>query len=157
MESEMRREDRKLSDERSLEILKVASYGMLAINNAEGCGYAVPMSYAILGRSIYLHCAVDGKKLDLIRKDNRVSFCVVGEAEVVSKRFTMQYSSVMAFGRVYEVTDPTEKQTGLMALVHKYAADADEVDAGQRYAQASEDKTAVLRIEVEIITGKANE
>ncbi|MHB1460821.1 MAG: pyridoxamine 5'-phosphate oxidase family protein [Armatimonadota bacterium] len=156
MFTEMRRIDRQLADEQAIELLKSGCYGFLAINNLQGCGYAVPMNYAQVGQSIYLHCALEGKKLELIRQDNRVSFCVVGDAVVLSAKFTMRYHSVMAFGRIYEVTDSEEKQLGLMALVTKYSTSPEEVAMGQKYAQNSESKTAVLRIEIEHITGKSN-
>ncbi len=156
MFTEMRRNDRQLDDEQAVELLKSGIYGFLAMNNMQGCGYAVPMNYAQVGQSIYLHCALEGKKLELIRQDNRVSFCVVGEAVVLSAKFTMRYHSVMAFGRIYEVTDTEEKQLGLMALVTKYSTSPEEVAMGQKYAQNSEQKTAVLRIEIEHITGKSN-
>ena len=51
------------------------------MNAGDDYGYGVPLSYVFQDNSIYLHCALEGKKLTYLRRHNKVSFCVVGEAE----------------------------------------------------------------------------
>ena len=69
----VRRQDRLLSEERALELLREGEYGVLSMASAEG-GYGVPINYAIEGDTIYLHCALEGRKLRAIAIDQRVSF-----------------------------------------------------------------------------------
>ena len=81
MFQEMRRQDRALIRPEIEEILVNGMFGVLSMNGKDDYAYGVPLSYVYLKNVIYVHCALEGKKLTHIRQDNRVSFCVVGEAE----------------------------------------------------------------------------
>lgn len=59
--------------------------------NAEGAPYVVPMNYGFAlapdGRlTLYLHCAAEGRKLDLLRRDARVGFAISALVETVRAR-----------------------------------------------------------------------
>ena len=114
--------------------------------------YGVPLSYVYLGNSIYFHCAVEGKKLDLIRCNNKVSFCVVGPTQTLPDLFSVQYSSAIVFGLVNEV-DGKEKLGILMAFLEKYSGNF--FDQGKEYILANGHKTAVIKLEIAHMTGKA--
>lgn len=58
-------------------------YGFLAMCGVGGYGYGLPMSYVADGDRIYFHCAPEGEKLDAIRENDRVSFCVVDRTRVI--------------------------------------------------------------------------
>jgi len=137
------------------ELLRQGKYGVLSMNGTGGHPYGVPMSYVYTGAGIYLHGAREGQKLSHIRKDNMVSFCVVGEAEPLPDAFSMKYASVVVFGRVYEVGDDGEKRRALAALVEKYAGGGEYMEKGRRYADDALSKTVVLRLDIEHVTGKA--
>ncbi len=155
MFQELRRHDRGLTRPEAEEILAAGSFGFLSMNGGDDYAYGVPFSYVYLQNNIYLHCALEGKKLRHIRRDNRVSFCVVQEAEPLPDEFSMKYKSAMAFGKIYEVDNDQEKLQGLIALVEKYYRDDPEhVERGRVKAANSLDKTAVLRIDIDHLTGK---
>jgi nitroimidazol reductase NimA-like FMN-containing flavoprotein (pyridoxamine 5'-phosphate oxidase superfamily) len=154
MFTEMRREDRELSPEETKEILLKGLYGVLSMNGADSYGYGVPLSYVYTGNSLYFHCAWEGKKLAHLRRDNKVSFCVVAEAIPMTEKFSMRYKSVMAFGKIHEV-DGQEKLPALLALVDKYACDDAYRERGQDHAVNALAKTAVLRMDIDRLTGKA--
>ena len=48
--------------------------------------YAVPLSYVFHDQCIYFHCATEGHKLDNIRANPAVSFCVVGQDPDATRR-----------------------------------------------------------------------
>ncbi len=158
MFQEMRRQDRGLTRPEAEEILANGSFGVLSMNGGDDYAYGVPFSYVYLQNRLYLHCALQGKKLDLIRRDNRVSFCVVQGAEPIFKfpdTFSMKYKSAMVFGKIYEVVDDQEKLRGLIALVEKYFRDdPDHLERGKVKAANSLDRTAVLRLDIDHLTGK---
>ena len=155
MFQEMRRQDRGLNRPETREILANGRFGVLSMNSGDDYAYGVPFSYVYLQNSIYLHCALEGKKLRHMRRDNRVSFCVVQEAEPLPDKFSMKYKSAMAFGKIYEVDNDQEKLQGLIALVEKYYCDDPEHVARGRVKTANSlDKTAVLRIDIDHLTGK---
>ena len=150
---DMRQQKRQLSRPEAEEILAQGTYGVLSLNGGDGYPYGVPLSYVYLGNSIYLHCALEGRKLSHIRRDPRVSFCVVGEAYPLPDLFSMQYKSAIAFGRASEVAGE-EKLPVLLAFLEKYST-ADYLEKGREYAVNSLEKTMVIRIAIEHLTGKA--
>jgi len=154
MFQEMRRQDRQLNRTEAEAILAGGLYGFLAVNAGDDYGYGVPFSYVYQDNKIYLHCALEGKKLNLMRRNNKVSFCVVAGAEPKPEKYSMKYRSAMAFGRAVEVSKPEEQLAALIALVEKYYTDPDHVAKGRLKAAESLDKTLVIRIDVDHITGK---
>ena len=70
--------------------------------------------------------------------------------------FSIQYASVIAFGRVRILDDPDEKRRGLYALIGKYFP---QQEAGRDYRPITEKElnaTAVYALEVERWSGKEN-
>lgn len=155
MPQAMRRQDRGMDQKETEEVLQKGKYGILSMNGANDYAYGVPMSYVYTGNSIYLHCALEGKKLTHIRNNNKVSFCVVGDADPLPNDFSMKYKSVIAFGKVSEVDDVREKQEALVAMIEKYASNQDYIERGRIYAANSLHITVVLRIDIDYLTGKA--
>jgi uncharacterized protein len=155
MFQEMRRKDRALNRQETEEILVNGMFGVLSMNGGNEYAYGVPLSYVYMENIIYLHCALEGKKLAHIREDNKVSFCVVEEAEPLPTKFSMKYKSVIVFGKIYEVDNHEEKLKNLIALAEKYYhGDQEHIDRGKEKAINSLDKTGVLRIDIDYMTGK---
>ncbi len=149
---EVRRKDRVLEDEPARRLLEAGEYGFLAMGSPEGYGYGIPMSYAADGERIYFHCAPEGHKLDAIREDGRVSFCVVGRTQVIPHQFTTAYESVHVFGRIEIVEDEAERLHALRLLVAKYSPEYRET--AEKYIAASSRRTCVLRLDIEHLSGK---
>ncbi|SBV92183.1 Pyridoxamine 5'-phosphate oxidase-related FMN-binding [uncultured delta proteobacterium] len=150
----MRRADRAMPDAAARELLEKGEYGFLATVGADGLPYGVPLSYVVLENRVYFHSAREGRKIDNLLHCRDAAFTVVGETEpVYAKNFTTWYESAMVFGTVSEVADPDEKFRSLYALAEKYLPD--HLDKAERDIRASFAKTAVYRLEIETITGKA--
>jgi len=151
MFKEMRRKDRAMDKAGVIEILKKGDYGILSTVGQDGYPYGVPVSYIYFNDSVYFHCALEGHKLDDISINNRVSFCVVGQADPLPDKFSVQYKSVILFGRASEVS-PDEKNQVLMEILNKYSPDY--IEKGKEYISNSGKATKVIRINIEHITGK---
>ena len=149
---EIRRKDHVLDPEAARRLLKTGEYGFLALCSPEGYGYGIPLNYALEGDTIYFHGAPDGHKLDALRANDRVSFCVVGRTEVIPGQFTTNYASVHVFGRLSVVAGEAERLKGLGLLVDKYSADFKEVS--EKYIARSLPRTLVLRLDIEHLSGK---
>lgn len=117
----MRRGKQLLSAEDTKAVLEKNSAGTLALLGDEGYPYAVPMSYVYAGGRIYFHCAKEGHKLDAIRRYEKASFCVIDQDEVRPERVTTYFRSVIAFGRIRELTQAADMMPALEALSRKYA------------------------------------
>lgn len=149
---EMRRKDRELKNDEAIEILKNNSYGILSTISENGYPYGVPISYIFSNNSIYFHGAIKGHKLDNISNNNRVSFCVVGNTQILPDQFSTKYESVIVFGKAIEVFDD-EKNTALLETLNKYSTDY--IEQGKEYIQKAGKATRVIKISIEQISGKA--
>ena len=94
----------------------------------------------------------EGQKLDNLEHNQSVSFCVVGNVELLPKKFATRYHSVVVAGEAQEVFD-SDKQTALEALLHKYSAQF--FDKGLKYIDAMTEKARVFRVSMDTVTGKA--
>ena len=104
-----------------LDTAKVLRLG-LAVDNEP---YIVPMNYGYMmedGKlTFYLHSALRGKKLDMIRANPRVFVeldCNLTPFEGrVACQYGLSYSSIMARGTAVIVEDVEEKKTAMSALM----------------------------------------
>jgi len=149
----MNRKDKEICDRRIMEetLAKapVCRVGF-ALDNEP---YIVPMTYVYLGGRLYFHGARRGKKIDLLRKNNRVCFeaSVIGGAipSTSACGWSMSYRSVVGYGKAVLVEDAAEKNEALAEIVRKYT--------GKDEGSGAEDavaKTAVIRIDIDSMTGK---
>jgi len=152
MFKEMRRSDREIGKEDIKKILENGDYGVLATIGENGYPYATPLSYVYYNEALYFHCAVEGHKLDNIKANERVSFCVVGKTKVLQEQFSTEYESIIAFGRAAEINHE-EKKEALMAIADKYSPDF--MAEGHQYIDRAIDATCVVKIEIDRLTGKA--
>jgi nitroimidazol reductase NimA-like FMN-containing flavoprotein (pyridoxamine 5'-phosphate oxidase superfamily)/GNAT superfamily N-acetyltransferase len=150
----IRRKDRALDDEKTMQLLETGEYGFLAICGKNGYGYGVPLNYVLHGKSIYFHCAPEGFKLDHIRQNNRVSFCVVGRTKPLPERFSTAYESAMVFGRIAHHLSEAERYRALDLIVAKYSPDF--VEISKKYIGKSFHRTHILRLDIEFLSGKTN-
>lgn len=148
----MRRDDRQLSRGEAVAILEKGEYGVFSVMGDEGYPYAVPLSYAIDDGAIVFHSAMEGHKVDALRKNPKCSFAVIGETEVLPGKFSTKYESVIVFGQAREL-EGEEKHAALMALIRKYSPGF--LESGEKYARNSGHDTVVVKIEINQLTGKA--
>ncbi len=152
---EMRRSKQVLSQETAEKILREGEFGVLALSGDDGYSYAVPINYAVEGNKIYFHSAKVGHKLDAIKRNDKVSFCVVDRHEVVAEEFTTYFSSAIAFGRIRIVEDDNDpdKLRGLELLADKYSSTASPERRAKELGRLSALVVPVMTIEH--LTGKA--
>ncbi len=149
---ELRRKDRAIPQEEAIAILKKAEYGVLSTISENGKPYGVPLNFCIIDHCIYFHCAVEGQKINNIKQNKSVSFCAIGNTEILPDRFGTKYESVIVSGEVEEVFD-MNKQIALEGLLHKYSPEF--FDKGIKYIESLREKTRVFKIAINKLTGKA--
>lgn len=153
---EIRRQNRVLEGDRITELLNISEFGFLSLGTSEnGYAYGIPISYAYEEEtnSLFFHCALEGQKLDEIKKNNKISFCVVGKTNPIADEFTTLYESVIAFGDAHIELSDDEKRKALRLLVKKYSPGFEEI--AEKYMDKSWNRTAVFKIEIKHITAKA--
>lgn len=149
---EMRRKELAISKEEAIGILKECEYGILCVAGTDHLPYGVPMNYAVVDQKIYVHCASEGRKIDSIKENPKVSFTAVGEHEVVRAKFSSKYDCVIVEGSAKVIEDEAEKRVGLEALIQKYSPE--HIPAGNKYIDAAIGKVTVIGIQMETVSGK---
>ena len=147
----MRRIDRQMAETEAKELLGRGEYGVLAMIDEDGRPYGVPLNYVYANDAVYVHCALQGKKLSAIETNPQACFTVVGNTQVLPDKFATNYESVMVFGPA-SVVGAAEKQVALEAIIQRYSAGF--LEAGHAYIEKFRAATQVVKINVELITGK---
>ena len=148
---EMRRKMQALTAEETAEILKRNTSGVLSRNGDDGYPYGVPLSYVYLDSKLYFHCAGAGHKLDSILKDDKVSFCVIDQDQVVGEEYTTYFRSVIAFGRA-RVLEGAEKLRPLVELCEKYYPG--HLEQTRQKAEHALKNVSIVEVTIEHMTGK---
>ena len=106
---ELTRIKNKLTDEACIRILTTEKRGVLSVNGDGGYPYAMPMNhfYNPDDGAIYFHCGKTGHRLDSLRKDGRVSFCVYDGGFRKDGEWALNISSVIVFGKIEIIDDPS--------------------------------------------------
>lgn len=149
----MRRIRQELPENEALNLLKNRPRGVLAVLGDEDYPYAVPMDFVYdpSDHSLNFHCAVEGHKLDAVRRHAKASFCVLDEGVPDETGDFYYFNSVIVFGQIREVADADEKVAKLRLLGNKYfpTTAMTEEDIAKNGARA-----LVLSLSIEHVTGK---
>lgn len=149
---EMRRKNQTFSREECLQILDRNTHGVLSLLGDGGYPYGVPLNHVLLEDKLYFHCAVEGHKVDAIRKCDKAGFCVIDADEVDSENLSTRFRSVMVFGRARMVEDEIEKREALMAVGQKFAPG--NMDKAIAEINDSIQHTGIIELSIEHISGK---
>ena len=154
----MRRKDRQITDLEAIRaILDKAKALHLAMIDGDR-PYVVPLNYGYTlengALTLYLHSAREGRKLDVLRQNDRVAFVLETNVSQVSGgdipcKYGEAYASVMGEGRAVLLTDSAEKMAALSILM--------KTQTGRTFSftPAMTDAVAVLRLDVDSFTAKA--
>lgn len=121
----MRRKDREVKDRDEIEkiILRCKTCHVAMVD--DGAPYVVPLSfgYKFLENGVlelYFHSAHEGKKIDVLRKNNKVCFEMASEGEPM---FTdtpcnsgYYFASMIGYGEVFFIQDAVEKCEALSIM-----------------------------------------
>ena len=149
----MRRSKQELSQKETLDIIENSTSGVLALAGDDGYPYAVPISHAYSDGRLYFHSAIEGHKIDSIKRSGKASFCVISQDDVVPEHYTTNYKSAIAFGCIRIVENEDEKIEILRKLGKRFAPDNTEEMLTDEIAGAIS-RTAVLEMTIEHLTGK---
>ncbi|MDD2533563.1 MAG: pyridoxamine 5'-phosphate oxidase family protein [Eubacteriales bacterium] len=153
----MRKSNREITDRAELRaILDACDVCRVAFSD-QGQPYIVPMNFGFRWveseLTLFFHCALEGRKLNIIHENNRVCFEMDHRHElVVGERacdYSMKYESLIGNGVIDLITDPDEKIDGLTVLMHQYSSRTDWTFDEKVLA-----RTHVLRIRVSDFTAK---
>ena len=152
----MRKADREIKNkEEIIDIIKRCDVIRLAFNNGD-YPYILPLNFGFEIKKdkviFYLHSALEGTKVEIMKKDNRASFEMDTKHELQyyeEKGYcTMSYESVIGRGRI-RILSEEEKMNALKKLMGHYHESEDTY-----FNPAAISRTLVYSLEVEEMTAK---
>ena len=155
----MRRSDREIKELQDIiKVMEKCDVCRLAFND-DGFPYIIPLNFGMSFENgqilLYFHSALEGYKIDLIRKDNRAAFemdCSHQLQYFEDKGYcTFSYESVIGRGRI-TILEDDEKVSALKLLMSHYHNGEDVY-----FNPAAIPRTTVYKLTVEQITGKRKE
>lgn len=153
----MRRKDREVNDMEDIKnILKECKTCHVAMVD-DSLPYVIPLSfgYEIIDDelSLYFHSAKEGRKIDILHKNNSVCFemCFEGDP-ILAKEMPCNsgyyFSSLIGNGKVEFITDTDERRKALTLLM-KHQADIDVI-----FTEKQANTVCVFKIVTKDFTGK---
>jgi len=148
----MRRKEREIKDAVIVhQILSQSSVCRLAIHD-EPYPYIVPLNYGYKENALYFHCALAGRKLELIKQNNKVGFEIEFDSEVIkgaeSCQWTTHYRSVIGTGEIELITDTDGKSHGLDVIMQQHGK------KDNTYEPKVLEKALVLKLKIVSFTAK---
>ena len=149
----MRKQEREIRDRQVIDdIIRRCQVCHLAMCD-DGQPYVLPLNFGYDGSFLFFHGALAGKKIDIIRKNNRVGFEFDILHEVVAANrvcdWGAQYESVIGSGTIEIVEEPEAKKDALKWIMRQYGSDAND------FSEEILKKTLVLRVQILEISGKS--
>jgi nitroimidazol reductase NimA-like FMN-containing flavoprotein (pyridoxamine 5'-phosphate oxidase superfamily) len=149
----MRRKDKEITDTDAIaSVIRKSTVCRLAMSD-DGQPYVLPMSFGYKDGAVYFHCAPEGRKIDIIRKNPRV--CIEFDVDCRLKtgdsacQWGFYFQSAIAFGVAAFIEDAAEKRAALDIIMRHYSSEA------FTYPDSAIDKIVVIRVSVAELTGKA--
>ncbi len=152
----MARKNKQISHEECIRLLETETRGVLSVQGDGGYPYGMPMNhyYHAADGAIYFHCGKSGHRLDSLKVNDKVSFCVYDRGEHHEGEWALTVKSVVVFGTISIIDDRQTIEDIATRLSRKFTQDEAYIrNEIERYAAG----TLLLRLEIEHICGKVVE
>ncbi|MCL3780417.1 pyridoxamine 5'-phosphate oxidase family protein [Prolixibacteraceae bacterium JC049] len=148
----MRRKEKEITQKEELiEILEKANVCRIGLMDEE-YPYVVPVNYGYKDNALYFHSAVEGRKMDLIRKNNKVGFEIDVDTELmkhdISCKWSIRFRSIIGTGTIEILDDLEDKRMGLDVLMNHHGK------MENKFPDGVLKKTAVLKLCIKEMSGK---
>lgn len=149
----MRKKEREIKDREVIDgIIRRCRVCHLAMCD-DGQPYVIPLNFGYDGYFLYFHAALEGKKIDIIKRNNRVGFEFDILHDIVTSRqacgWSAKYESVVGTGTAEIVDDLDAKKEALECIMRQYGSDAND------FSDEIIKKTLIFRVLILEISGKA--
>jgi nitroimidazol reductase NimA-like FMN-containing flavoprotein (pyridoxamine 5'-phosphate oxidase superfamily) len=149
----MRRKDKEISNRGEIEaIMRRAHLCHLALCDGD-TPYVVPVNYGYDSRALYVHSAAQGDKIDILKKNNKVSFAIETDIELqkadIPCEISQKYRSVVGSGRAVFIEDASGKKQALDVIMRQHG-----YNGPFAYATVQLTKVVIIKIEIDSLTGK---
>jgi len=149
---DMRKKEKEITDKTVMESIILSSSVCRLALSEDNYPYIIPLCFGYEENTLYFHSAPKGKKLDILRSNNKVCFEFDIDHRIVKAQeacgWSMNYRSVIGFGKASILDDSEEKIKAINAIIRRYAGKS------LPYSKAKLKDTVIIKVEIESITGK---
>jgi len=143
----MRRKEKAITDRNKImEILSTEKICRIAITDGT-TPYIVPVNYGYKDNALYIHCAKEGRKIDIIKKNSVVCFEIEHDVRIVQAdtacRWTTLYTSIIGYGKAELVA---------LNVIMKQQSAFEEWS----YDETSLKNVMIIKIAIESLSGKCS-
>lgn len=151
---EMRRKNQQVSEADCKNLLRQEKRAAFSVIGEDGYPYTIPINfyYDEGDGKIYFHGSKTGHKADAISKCTKVCFTAWNQGYKKEGCWEWNSTSVVIFGSVHIVHDPSVVTEKLRKLAAKYYPSQEEVDKGM--SSPSMNTVQLFAIDIEHMTGK---
>ena len=119
--------------------------------------YIVTLSYGFNAkeRSLYVHCAPNGLKIDFFKSNNRICATIIEDGGYVVDECGHNYRTVVFWGEIHFVKDLEEKKYGMGILLNHLENNSKVIREKLLKSEDYYSNMEVLRIDIKQIHAKA--
>ena len=151
----MRRKDREIKDLNAIDgVIARCKVCRIALCE-DGQPYVLPLNFGYDGRNIYLHSAHDGKKIEIIKQNNRVGFEFDILYEIITAETPCEwgtnYESVVGTGIAEFIESEKEKANALECILNQYGG------SFNGFKNTAISSVTVIKVAIVSLSGKKKE
>ena len=149
----MRRKDKEIKDKEIIkQLLSGSDICRIAMIDGDR-PYIVPLNYGYEGSALYFHSAISGKKIDILKQNNRVCFEIEYHSEIIRDEipceWTAKYRSLIGYGTIEFINGHEEKKKSLDVIMTHYGK-----KGTNTYKDNNIENIIILKLNIEEISGK---
>lgn len=151
----MRRKEREVTEiEEIEEIINKSDVCRIAFSDGN-MPYIVTMNFGYEGNPgrLYFHCATEGKKIDMIRRNSYVCFEMDTDHQLYGGNgacdWGMNYKSVVGYGNISVLNEMEARKTGMASIMDHYTHRKEYEFDNEVFG-----RTVILMLEITEMTGK---
>lgn len=153
----MSRPQRMVDENRAVEILEKADWGVLSMVDAQGRPYstAVNAVFSSEEHCLYFHCAREGMRWKCLHENPFVRYFAVASEAIDGSRLTTYYESAAVDGKACFIEDEEEVRCTIAFLTERLAPG--EIERQPNMLGACAKQVGMVRITIESLSAKVNE
>jgi len=148
----MRRKEKEITEASAIEAIITKSLVCRLALSDHNSPYIVPLCFGYEDKVLYFHGSLKGKKIDIIKKNQKVCFEFDINTDIVKAEdachWSMKYQSVIGFGKAVLLEDLDEKRKAFNIIMSQYS------DRTFQFNDTTLKGMVVIKVEIESMTGK---
>ncbi|MFA6865241.1 MAG: pyridoxamine 5'-phosphate oxidase family protein [Sphaerochaetaceae bacterium] len=152
----MRKIKKQLEEKEAYELLKECQIVTISMyDEEEKEPYAVMVNPIVIDHTIYIHCANEGRKIDVLKKKSSVCITALVKSSIVERKYTTAYESIVMYSHSQFIENDEEKERILYELCKQYTPN-NKIESTKKLIDAELNNTTIIKFDIESISAKGS-